>query len=166
MLEPLIVVTKARVKEGKLGDFMGYYEKIVQIVEANEPRVIAFNGFLNEDGTQMTSIQVHPDTASMDFHCKCSGTTGMIHTASTSKCSRSSASTTTGHLPKPLWTWTCEAGRLSASPLDTSPDSAAGRAGRSLRFGRCARRPEPGGAHRDADNLALPPQRQYPYLRT
>ena len=30
--------------------------------------MIAFHGFVNEDGTEMTIIQVHPDTASMDFH--------------------------------------------------------------------------------------------------
>jgi hypothetical protein len=30
--------------------------------------MIAFHGFVNDDGTEMTIIQVHPDTASMDFH--------------------------------------------------------------------------------------------------
>lgn len=47
---------------------MSYDKEILKIVETNEPQVIAFHGFLNEDGTEMTSIQVHPDTASMDFH--------------------------------------------------------------------------------------------------
>ena len=68
MSEPLIVISTFRVKEGKLEDLHRYYKKIVAIVEANEPQIIAFHGFLNEDGTEMTSIQVHPDTASMEFH--------------------------------------------------------------------------------------------------
>lgn len=68
MSEPLIVISTFRVKEGKLEDLKQYYRKILEIVEANESQLIAFHGFLNEDGTEMTSIQVHPDTASLDFH--------------------------------------------------------------------------------------------------
>lgn len=65
---PLIVISTFRVKEGKLEDLTRYYEKLIGIVEPNEPQLIAFHGFLNEDGTEMTSIQVHPDTASMNSH--------------------------------------------------------------------------------------------------
>lgn len=68
MSEPLIVISTLRVKEGKLEALKRYYKKILGLVEANEPQLIAFHGFLNENGTEMTSIQVHPDTASMDFH--------------------------------------------------------------------------------------------------
>lgn len=68
MAEPLIVITRSRVKEGRLEDFKRYYEEIMEIIESNEPQVVAVHGFLNEDGTEMTSIQIHPDTASMDFH--------------------------------------------------------------------------------------------------
>ena len=68
MSKPLFVITKFRVKSGKFEDLKRYYRKVLDIVEANEPQVIAFHGFLNENGTEMTSIQVHPDTASLDFH--------------------------------------------------------------------------------------------------
>src|SRR5688500_1599914 len=68
MSKPLILVITFRVKEGKLEDLKRYYKKVIEIVEANEPQLIAFHGFLNEDGTEMASIQVHPDTASMNFH--------------------------------------------------------------------------------------------------
>ena len=68
MAEPLIVITRARVKEGKLQDLMRHHKQILKIVETNEPQLVAFHGFLNEDGTEMTRIQVHPDTESMDFH--------------------------------------------------------------------------------------------------
>ena len=68
MTAPLIVVSTLRVKEGKLEEIRRYYKKVLEIVERNEPQLIAFHGFLNEEGTEMTSVQVHPDTASMDFH--------------------------------------------------------------------------------------------------
>lgn len=68
MDEPLIFISRWRVREGKLEDLMRYYKEILRIVEANEPQLIAFHGFVNEDGTEMTSIQIHPDSASQEFH--------------------------------------------------------------------------------------------------
>ena len=68
MSSPLIVISKWRVKEGKRKELERHYKKIIALVETNEPQIIAFLQFLNEDGTELTNIQVHPDTASMDFH--------------------------------------------------------------------------------------------------
>ena len=68
MSKPLIVISKFRVKEGKLEELRQYYKKILDVVEANKTQMIAFHGFLNEEGTELTSIQVHPNTASMEFH--------------------------------------------------------------------------------------------------
>jgi hypothetical protein len=41
---------------------------MVEIYRKNEPQLIAFNVFLNKEETEMTSIQIHPNAASMDFH--------------------------------------------------------------------------------------------------
>ena len=68
MSQPFISIATLRIKEGKLEDFRRSYREVVETVNEHEPRVIAFHGFVNEDGTEMTIIQVHPDTASMDFH--------------------------------------------------------------------------------------------------
>lgn len=37
-------------------------------IEANEPRLIAFNEYSNEEGTEVGVVQVHPDAESMVFH--------------------------------------------------------------------------------------------------
>lgn len=68
MSAPLISITTASIKEGKLDDFKQFTERLVASFEAREPQIIAFNVFLNEDETEMTSIQVHPTPASMDSH--------------------------------------------------------------------------------------------------
>ena len=68
MSKPLIFISRFRVKEGKLEDLKKYYQKILNIIESNQTRMIAFHGFLSEDGTEMTSIQVHPDSESMEYH--------------------------------------------------------------------------------------------------
>jgi hypothetical protein len=68
MGEPLILVTKSRVKEGQGEALAAWYAQITEIVERSEPQLIAFNAFLSDDGSELTNIQVHPDTASMDLH--------------------------------------------------------------------------------------------------
>lgn len=68
MTEPLFVLSTFKVKEGRVDDVKKHYRRILDIIEPNEPQLIAFHGFLSEDETEMTSIQVHPDTDSMEFH--------------------------------------------------------------------------------------------------
>jgi hypothetical protein len=68
MSEPFIVISSWRVKEGKLEELKRFQRELAETIEAKEPQLIAFNAFLNEDRTKMTSIQVHPNSASMDFH--------------------------------------------------------------------------------------------------
>lgn len=68
MATPLIFVSTYKVKEGKVEKLEDYFERVSRLVEVREPQIIAFNAFLSEDGTEMTTIQVHPDTASMDTH--------------------------------------------------------------------------------------------------
>jgi hypothetical protein len=41
---------------------------LVDFIEAGEPRLIAFNEYINAERTEVTVVQVHPDAASMEFH--------------------------------------------------------------------------------------------------
>ena len=68
MKDLLIYISTWRIKEGRLEDFKQFTRKLVEIYRKNEPQLIAFNVFLNEEETEMTSIQIHPNTDSMDFH--------------------------------------------------------------------------------------------------
>lgn len=68
MTSPLIYITTWRVKEGRLEEFKRFAGQLVELVEAKEPQLIAFNMFLDESNSEMTSIQVHPYAASMDTH--------------------------------------------------------------------------------------------------
>ena len=73
MSEAFIFVGTHSIREGKLQDLKQYEQELVALVEANEPRLIAFHIFVNEDGTQATTIQVHPDAASMERMSSWSG---------------------------------------------------------------------------------------------
>jgi biotin carboxylase len=41
---------------------------LIDFVQASEPRLIAFNEYVNDDGTEVAVVQVHPDADSMAFH--------------------------------------------------------------------------------------------------
>ena len=68
MVVPLIFITTITLKEGKLEDFKHYSEQMGKFVQENEPRIIHFEQYINEDGTEVTGVQIHPDEDSMAFH--------------------------------------------------------------------------------------------------
>ncbi len=52
-----------------LEDYKKFFEEFCEtVVEANEPRLIVFHGYVNEDTNEMSVLQVHPDADSMMFH--------------------------------------------------------------------------------------------------
>jgi len=59
--EPFIAVSTWRIKEGKLEDLKRCMGEFAEIIEANQPQLITFNAFYNEEGTEMTSRQVHSE---------------------------------------------------------------------------------------------------------
>jgi hypothetical protein len=71
---PLISVDRSIVRAGKLEELKRAIDQLVEFVEGSEPRAIAYQIYLSEDGTKMTVGQVHPDSASMEFHMQVAAT--------------------------------------------------------------------------------------------
>jgi hypothetical protein len=46
----------------------GAFERWPSSLRTNEPRFIAFEAYLNDDGTEVTGVQIHPDADSMASH--------------------------------------------------------------------------------------------------
>lgn len=68
MSQPFIFIGTHKIKEGKLDEYRKQLQELVELVETNEPRLIAFNIYIDEDANRVTGVQVHPDAASMEFH--------------------------------------------------------------------------------------------------
>lgn len=68
MSGPFIFIATNRLKEGKLEEERKRVSGLCDFIEANEPRLIAFNEYVNEDGTEVGVVQIHPDAESMEFH--------------------------------------------------------------------------------------------------
>jgi hypothetical protein len=68
MAEPFIHVGTYTIQSGKTEEARKRIAELIDFVETNEPRMIAFNVYFDEEGSKLTVVQVHPDSASMEFH--------------------------------------------------------------------------------------------------
>ena len=73
MPEPLIYVDTSAVREGMLSELEAALDDLVAFIDANEPRIIAYGAYISVDGTQLTVVHVHSDSASLEFHMDLAG---------------------------------------------------------------------------------------------
>jgi quinol monooxygenase YgiN len=71
--EPIVSVDISEIHEGKLEQLKTAMKELVEFVDANEPQPIAYNVYFDEDDARMTVVQLHPDSASMEFHMNVAG---------------------------------------------------------------------------------------------
>ena len=68
MSGPFIFIATNRLKPGKFDEEKARVPDLAEFIEANEPRLLAFNEYANEEGTEVSVVQVHPNADSMAFH--------------------------------------------------------------------------------------------------
>lgn len=73
MSEPIVYVDQSEIREGKLDELKPAMVDLKEFVDANEPRLRAYNVYFNADGSRMTVIHIHPDAASLEFHMNVAG---------------------------------------------------------------------------------------------
>jgi hypothetical protein len=67
---PLIFVSRSRVKTGKREQYAAHLRDATEIIDSEEPRMIGFNTYLSDDGSDTSTVQIHPDEESLDTHLK------------------------------------------------------------------------------------------------
>jgi DNA-binding PucR family transcriptional regulator len=65
---PFIFIATNRLRDASFGAEQQRVPGLSRFIEANEPRLIAFNEYASEDHTEVAVVQVHPDAASLEFH--------------------------------------------------------------------------------------------------
>lgn len=65
MSVPIVYVDRSAVREGQLGKLKQAVEGLAAFVETQVPRVISYNVCFDQEGTRMTIIHVHHDSASL-----------------------------------------------------------------------------------------------------
>lgn len=70
MAVPFLFINTYKIKEGQLGAFREGFRQVLDLVEARQPRVLFFASYLDEEGTEATVLQIHPDPESFENHMK------------------------------------------------------------------------------------------------
>jgi len=73
MSDAIVYVDTAEVREGALEELKEGMKELVDFVEANESRLLSYNVYFSDDGTRMTVVHVHPDSASLEYHMEVAG---------------------------------------------------------------------------------------------
>jgi hypothetical protein len=73
MSQPLMYIDTSEVRAGALDELKVAIEELAVFIDANEPRILTYHVYLSEDGTQMTVVHLHPDSASLDYHMDVAG---------------------------------------------------------------------------------------------
>jgi hypothetical protein len=68
MSGPFIFIATNRLREGKLAAERERARDLSSFIEANEPQLLAFNEYANEEGAEVGVVQMHPDAPSMELH--------------------------------------------------------------------------------------------------
>jgi hypothetical protein len=68
MSGPFILIATNRLLERKLAAERERARDLSSFIEANEPQLLAFNEYANEEGTEVGVVQMHPDAPSMELH--------------------------------------------------------------------------------------------------
>jgi hypothetical protein len=73
MSGPIVYVDHSEIVEGRLGDLTDRLAALVELVESNEPRLLAYSAYLDEDRTHISVVHVHRDVASTITHFQVAG---------------------------------------------------------------------------------------------
>jgi hypothetical protein len=73
MSDAIFYLDVSDVRQGALDELKAGMKEMAEFVEANEPRIIAYNVYFDDVGNRMTVVHVHPDSASFEFHMDVAG---------------------------------------------------------------------------------------------
>jgi quinol monooxygenase YgiN len=68
MPAPFIFITTHKINPGKLDAFKTLSREYEEFVRANEPDLLAYYAYLDEDSSEAALVQVHRDAASAEHH--------------------------------------------------------------------------------------------------
>jgi hypothetical protein len=66
--ELIVYLDRSDIHEGRLEDLKQGIQRLVDVIEALEPQLIAYGFHLDEDAATMTVTAIHPDSASLELH--------------------------------------------------------------------------------------------------
>lgn len=69
----VVYIDHSEVREGKLEELKAGLKELAYFVEANEPQILAYQAYFNQEGTEVSVLHVHADAESLLFHMDVAG---------------------------------------------------------------------------------------------
>jgi len=70
MTDPIVFISRNRVKEGLFEDFRQHYRDSVPVTEAGKPDTLIQLAYVNEDATEVVIVRVFPNAEALDLQLK------------------------------------------------------------------------------------------------
>jgi len=74
MAERLLFVGTYEIPSGEYEAWQRANQEMMEFVRANEPRVLGFWNYANAERTEVSTVHLHPDSASLEFHLEAART--------------------------------------------------------------------------------------------
>ena len=71
--EPIVYIDHSDIREGSLEELKAGVQRLVEFIDAREPRLITYGFYIDEEAAKMTVVAVHPDSASLELHLDIGG---------------------------------------------------------------------------------------------
>jgi quinol monooxygenase YgiN len=68
MTDPIVFISRNRVKEGMIDDFRKHYRDSVPSIEADKPGTLVQLAYVNDDATEVAVVRLFPNAEAMDLH--------------------------------------------------------------------------------------------------
>jgi hypothetical protein len=73
MPRPVLILDTGKVRSGRLEELRSSFADLSRFVLENEPRVLLYWVSFDQEGTHVSVIQLHPDSASAELHFELTG---------------------------------------------------------------------------------------------
>ena len=73
MTNPIVFISRNRIKSGMLEEFRRHYRDSVPPTEAGKPGTLAQVAYLNEEATEVTIVRLFPDAEALDLQLQGAG---------------------------------------------------------------------------------------------
>ena len=68
MTQPIVLVTRSRVKEDRLEEFDTFFRERIPVISFGDPGIVALLSYLSEDGRELHIVHVFPHADAFDAH--------------------------------------------------------------------------------------------------
>jgi quinol monooxygenase YgiN len=73
MAEPIVFISRHRIKAGRLEDFRQFYREEVEVIKASKPGTLVHLAYVDEAGGEVTFVHLFPDAEAFDIHLQSVG---------------------------------------------------------------------------------------------